>query len=417
MNVVILGAGFGGLRAALQLSKKLKTIKEASVFLIDRNPYHTYTPLLYEAATTSKETANYPEIERLVTFQIQDIIQNTGIKFIQSEVKQINLVNGEIHCEEKLKFDYLILAPGSETNYFDIPGLKENALPLKGFIDSIKIREAILGKLSVKKDITVVLGGGGSSGVELAGEIKSWLCELEKSESYKASLKIIEAAPTILPGFPEGIVEKARRRLDSLNVAIISGEAIVEAKNNEIILKSGRKVPYDILIWTGGTKASNLISGLPLKLEKRGRAEVSGEMECFSPSTDLKLSGKVYAIGDAVCFNDPRTGKSVPGVARAALIQADIAANNIAEHIKKSQNPNYQLRITNYQPREYPYIIPIGGKWAISKIGPLVISGIFGWIFKGLIELNYLLSTMPFGKAVKIWLKGLKTFIQNDRLG
>ena len=98
-------------------------------------------------------------------------------------------------------------------------------------------------------------------------------------------------------------------------------------------------------------------------------------------------------------------------VARAAISQGTIAVKNIVRETR-GEKPNLK-----YGPRKYPYIIPVGGKYAVSKIGPLVIAGFFGWILKGLVELNYLFSIMPNTKALKIWLKGLKLFIQNDRLG
>jgi NADH dehydrogenase len=411
--VVILGAGFGGLRAALQLSKKLRG-RSCDIVLIDRNDYHTYTPTLYEAATTSKETANYLQIKEIVTFPVAEILKNTSVRFIKSEVRSLDLVNGDIHCAngERLKFDYLVLALGSETNYFGIPGLKENSLTLKTFLDALKIRDTILELMSSgKEQIEILIGGGGSTGVELAGELKGWLCELEEEKKCKAELKIIEASPTILPGFPDPIVKKAGNRLRKLGVTILANTAIERAEKNKVILKGGQEIPYDILIWTGGVKASSLMGALPLKIEKRGRVEVAGEMECLPQSPDLKLYGKIYGLGDAICFYDPKTGKPIPGVARAALIQADVVAHNIACDTRGRKDHK------KYKPADYPYIIPVGGKWAVAKLGPLIIAGLGGWILKGLVELNYLLSIMPLGRALKAWLKGLRIFVQNDRLG
>ncbi len=110
-----------------------------------------------------------------------------------------------------------------------------------------------------------------------------------------------------------------------------------------------------------------------------------------------------------VCVHDA-DGNSVPMVARAAIIQGTIAAKNIIRDIRGQPH-------LKYAPKNYPYIIPVGGKYAIAKIGPVITCGFFGWILKGLVELNYLFSIMPNVRALKIWLKGLKIFIQNDRLG
>lgn len=424
-RVVILGAGFGGLRAAVLLSKK-NSPKNCEIVLIDRNAYHTYAPTLYEAATTSKETANYLDLKQIVTLPIAELIKNSGVRFIQGEVKTLDLINGDARYAENnnadgeiIKFDYLVLAPGSETNYFDIPGLKENSLPLKTFMDALKIRDKVLDLIeSGKNDIRIAIGGGGPTGVELAGELQEWLFELKiKNSKYNPRITIIDGAPSILPGFPEKIVKPVQKRLKKLDIEAVTSEIIKKASTDKITLESGRELRYDVLIWTGGVKAAPVMGALPLKLEKRGRVEVIGEMECLPQSPDLKLYGKIYGLGDAVCFYDPETGKPIAGVAQAAISQANVVAHNILEYIKKSSDPNYQLQIINYRPKDYPYVIPVGGKWAVARVGSLVISGFFGWVLKGLVELKYLLSIMPFWQSLKIWLKGLRIFIQNDRLG
>lgn len=418
-NIVILGAGFGGLRTAILLDRKIRRAgmgNNCQVILIDRNGYHTYTPTLYEAATVEKEHANYPEIKSLVTFPIGEMLRNTNIRLINGEVETLDLAHGDIHCSngDQLKFDYLVLALGSETNYFEIPGLEKYSLQLKTFLDAVKIRDRVLEVVqSDQPKLRILIGGGGSTGVELAGELCAWLAGFKR----EVQVSIVEGASSILPGFPPSIVGRVQKRLRRLGAEIITNETIEKTQAGEVGLKSGRKLSYDILIWTGGVKVAGLMGGLPLKKEGRGRVEVVGGMECLPQSPDLKLYGKIYGIGDAVCFYDPKTGRPIPGVARAALSQAKIVAHNIMESIKKSHYPNYQLQISNYNPKDYPYIIPVGGKWAIAKLGPIVIWGFFGWVLKGLVEINYLISILPFWKAVRIWLKGLIIFIKNDRLG
>ena len=406
-TIVVIGAGFGGLRAATLLGKKIKKhgLKDQyKIVLIDRNAYHTYTPLLYEAGTTAKETANYLQIKSLVTYSIAELIKKLPIRFIQNEVIGLDLIKGFVYCKsfaithEELKFDYLILAPGSETNYFNIPGLKENSLTLKSFLDALKIRDAVLEAAAFKKDARIVIGGGGSTGVELAGELKKWMPEL--------SVTIVEAAPNILMGFEPRVINLVQKRLDKIKIEVLTNKTIAEAKKNLLVLKDGATIDFDILIWCGGVKASKLISALPLKLETKGRIEVKEEMVCLPHTEDLKLYGQIYGIGDSVCCYDPITKKPMPMVARAAISQATVAVNNIL-----GKNLKF------YCPKTYPYVIPVGGKYAVAKIGPFIFSGILGWLLKGLVELNYLLSIMPINHALKIWLRGLYIFIKNDRLG
>ena len=396
------------------------------IILIDRNDYQTYTPTLYEIATTSKNLANQIDLKKIVTIPLADIFMDNPLNIIQTNVAELDLIDGDIHSEtgKKYGFDYLVLALGSETNYFDIPGLKENSLTLKSFLDAIQIRDSVWNLIEGAPkggQFNIIIGGGGSTGVELAGELKSWLCQLsdDKTSLCNVNLQIVQATPAVLPGFHPRIIDKVTRRLNSIGVEIIAGEGIVKVDKKQISLSGGRLLPYDILIWTGGVKASSLMVALPLKKESRGRAEVAGNMFCLPQTPDLELSGKIYAIGDSVCIYDPFTGKPIPQVAEVAIEQGKIAAYNILEDIKFAEyltdKPSHQI----FTPRrEYPFVIPVGGKYAVAKIGPLIISGFLGWVLKGLIELYYLiLNALPVRKALSIWLYGLRIFVQNDRLG
>ncbi len=428
-KIVILGAGFGGLKAAQVINKGIRKLgleEKYEISLIDRNSYHTYYPTLYEIATTSKNLANQLDLKKIVTVPLADIFKDSPINVIQNKVTELDLIGGDIHSEtgEKYGFDYLVLALGTEANYFDIPGLKENSLTLKTFMDAIQIRDSVWNLIEGAPkggQFNIIIGGGGSTGVELAGELKSWLCQLsdDKTSLCNVNLQIVQATPTVLPGFHPRIINKVTKRLNSIGIEIIAGEGITKVDKSKISLSSGRLLPYDILIWTGGVKASSLMGTLPLKKEARGRAEVAGNMFCLPQTPDLELSGKIYAIGDSVCIYDTITKKPIQQVAEAAIEQGKIAAHNILEDIKFAEHLSDKPRHKIFIPRhEYPYVIPVGGKYVVAKIGPIIISGFSGWILKGLIELYYLiLNVLPIRKALPIWLHGLRIFVQNDRLG
>lgn len=423
-SIVVIGAGFGGLRAAKRLAAALRRehlTGRYAMYLIDRNGYHTYTPTLYEAATTSKETANYLELRDIVTFDVPSLIADfPEIIFVRDTVTALDLVRGDVHCSGmELKFDYLVLALGSETNYFDIPGLKTHALPMKTFMDALTLRDRVLSCYAAGEPLRVVIGGGGSAGVELAGELQEWFSELreEQRTGSAPTVTIVEGAPTVLAGFAPGIIARAMLRLEKLGISFILNERITGVSMDAVTLQSGTSVPFDILVWTGGVKASMLMAALPLKRELKGRVEVLGEMQCLPQTEDLKLYGTIYGLGDAVCFFDPITKKPVPLVARAALIQANVVAHNIIQQILVAEGRQKLPAFRHYRPMEYPYVIPVGGKYAIARIGPFVLSGFFAWVFKGLIELMYLSSILPFTRAIKTWFKGLRIFLENDRLG
>lgn len=423
-SIVILGAGFGGLRAALKIGRSLKRFKlqdKYQILLIDRNDHHTYTPLLYEVATTSKETANLYELHSLATHSVSEIVANLPVNFIRAEVDSLDLAGGSVRLKggENITYEYLIFALGSETNYFNVPGLKENALPLKTFQDAIQVRDRIWNlSMTGKTPLRIIIGGAGSTGIELAGELKAWSGELVKELLHsKLEVTLVEGAPTILPGFDSRIVSSAEKRLKKLGIETITKETISSITADELTLGSGKKVSFDVFIWTGGVKGSSVLTNMPLKTEARGRVEVMSEMECLPQSPDLKVHSKIYGLGDNICVYDPKTQKPMPGVARAAIIQGSVVAHNILEIIKFKEGLSDESRFIAYKPESYPYIIPIGGKYAVAKIGPFVISGFLGWVLKGLVELNYLISIMPFQKALSVWFQGLKVFIQNDRLG
>lgn len=417
-RIVILGAGFGGLTAAMELGKKVKSgALNAEVILIDKNTYHTYTPTLYEAATTSKETANYLDLKSIVTFDIHGIVHNLPIKFIHDEIIRIETGReGSVHLGSGyiVRFDYLILALGSTTNYFDIPGLKEAALQLKTFNDSLRIRDTVWNMVTAggtNGELKIVVCGGGSTGVELASELKTWLRQFEKKHHCVSKIQIVEANPSVLFGFDPQVIRTVEERLKKVGVEILPNTMIssVTPAEKKIITRSGNMIDFDILIWTGGVTANPLLKEIPLRM-KSGRAEVGGSMICLLQTPDLSFQQKIFAIGDIVCMLDERTGKPVPLVARAAINQAKVAAENIARDIQAKPH-------LPYKPGSFPYVIPVGGKFAVAKLGKFMFTGFWGWTLKGLVELNYLFSVMPKFRAIGIWLRGLKMFIQNDRLG
>ncbi|KKU98599.1 MAG: FAD-dependent pyridine nucleotide-disulfide oxidoreductase [Candidatus Jorgensenbacteria bacterium GW2011_GWC1_48_8] len=423
-NIVILGGGFGGVQAALTLEKKLKKLRvknDYEIILVDKEPHHTFTPLLYEAATTSKNLADYVELKSLVSFPFAELFKDKNIRVVNDVILHIDTAEGLVHLKQsKIRFEYLVVALGAETNYFNMFGLEENALPLKTFMDAIRLRDAIWRRAEEGAErLRVVIGGGGSTGVELASEIKEWTCELQEevNKSCNIDVMIIEGSKNILPGFDGRVVRKVEKRLKKIGVAIVRDEKVDKVTQKDIILESAEKIAYDILVWAGGVKAVPLTEKMPLKKEKRGRIEIMGGLECIPESPDLKIYGKIYAVGDAACIINPKTNLPVPQVARAAITQGKIAAKNIIEDIKKQNFLSKKIKQYVYKPMNYPYIVPVGGKYAVAKIGLIVISGLLAWIFKGVVELNYFLSIMNPFKALKIWLHGLRVFIQNDRLG
>lgn len=462
-NIVILGAGFGGLQAALRLGhtlKKLKLTEQYGITLVDKNPYHTFTPLLYEIATTAERTEGNDKLQSIVTVNLRELAAGLPITVIEDSVTSINLATRTVRlAKSELTFEYLVIALGTETNYFGIRGFGEYTLPLKTFVDALKIRDALVSAVAHADEglVRVVVGGGGTTGVELAAEIaiqtsqdhicsrsrnlpnhkkegatvncstSSETCANASATSHRVHVTIIEAGPSILAAMDPRVIHRAERRLKRLGVSILTRERITEVFPTFALLASGEKVYFDICIWTGGVKPSSIAGSLPFKKDSRGQIEVL---------QNLAASENVFVIGDIAHFTNPKTNEPVPGAARPAMMEGRTTAMNIIERIKADKSQIYADGLTKqetwiyadknngvgrrskkyeYIPRRYPYIVPVGGKYAIAKIGPFVMSGFPAWIFKGIAELNYFLSIMPWWKALAVWFRRLFVFVRNKR--
>lgn len=213
-KIVVLGAGFGGLRASTRIAAGIQANRlKHEVVLIDRNEHHTYTPLLYEVATTSKETASNIKLHNLATYNIPSLIAQFPIEFIQGEVKDIQFDTGKIFLESRvIHADHLVIALGAESNFFNIPGLQEYSVPLKTFWDAVRIRERIVEAITQNDQVRILVGGGGPTGVELAGELKEWCGELKSDfPSCRLEVGILEGSPSILQGFDAKVVTEIGR--------------------------------------------------------------------------------------------------------------------------------------------------------------------------------------------------------------
>ena len=431
-NIVILGAGFAGVRCALKLEKIAKKdkdfFKKYNIVLIDKNSFHLYTPALYEVATTAKADASGVVLKKIITTDFSDIIKNKNIKFIQGEIKNVNLQKKIVKFTDQtsISFEYLVFALGSEPSYFNIDGLKEYSHTLKWLRDGIKIRNNIRREFLLKNKndtLKIVIGGSGPNGIEFASELKGYIKELNKiyNTNIKSEILLIDGAPHILPGFEHNIVKKAKNRLNKLEINSLNGYIIHGVTEKNIYLRELPKPnqpqenfkpkkkteSYDILIWSGGVKANCLTEKIDIPKEKRGRIEIGPILKCNSPDSHMDISDKMFAIGDNCCFLDPETERPIPQTARVAIKQANIAAQNIYNNIK-----NRPKILFKYKPG--PFSIPMGGKWAITKVGPFVFSGFLGWLFKQFVELYYLYSITDKASIVFKWLYGLRIFSKND---
>ncbi|MEK9147554.1 MAG: NAD(P)/FAD-dependent oxidoreductase [Patescibacteria group bacterium] len=404
-KIVVLGAGFGGIKCAITLEKLAKKNNlPVKIILIEKNRYHTFIPALYEIASASPRVSEYALYNRS-NILIKNIVKNKKIDFIKGEVSEINCKKNSIKLEdcEEISFDYLVIAIGSQTNFYDIPGIKEYSLKLKNFVDAIKIRRAT--KLADIIPNKIVIGGGGTSGIETAAEIISCFRKCCKTE---LSIKIIEGNDKILKSFPEKVSLLAEKRLKKLNIKILKNHFIKKLINKKVILDNGYNIPYDLFIWAGGIKNNPLLYNLPFVKEKNGLLKANSYLRLkYKNKKEGDICNNIFSIGDSVSSYDIY-GKNIPATAQKAISEGNYIAKIIIDKINNNKKPRI------HYPVKTKFIIPIGGKWAITTLNGFIFGGFLGWILKNLVELKYLLSILSWHKAIYKWIAIIITFSKND---
>ena len=423
-NIVVLGAGFGGIACVLRLEKLMRKYpairKTYNLVLVDKRNYHLYTPTLYDVATTAADDASSVSIKKAVATPTEEILERKNIQFVQGHILGTDIKEKKVLLDDApaLPYEYLVFALGSEAAHFNIPGIKEHAISLKWLDDAIHIRSTIRRKYEEKAEqgeLAIVVGGGGPTGVEFSAELSGYIKELNLKfkKAVKLIVTIVEGSPTILPGFDLWTVTKAHKRLTALGIHLKTGCMVSGANDKAVFVKPSpdaaeEGIPYDSFIWSGGVQAVNVLSNGGVSVEKRGRMETDSYMTCISPDKHLDIAKNIFAIGDNACFYDPETHRPVAATARLAIEQGKVAAQNIFRDLLGKPRKAFTFW-------HYPYVIPLGGKYALAKIGPVHLEGLLAWAFHEFVELYYLWSiTNDNWKALARWWRGLEIFSKND---
>lgn len=413
-RTVILGAGFGGVRCALDLEKNI--LKESEIIVVDKNDYHTFQPALYEVASAfyvgnniRGQKFDFHKIKRSAAIPLMEIFKGKNIKFIQAEVKSIDVAvkNITFSSGEVINFDYLVFALGSETNYFGIPHLAEKSYPLKSVEDALNIKAAIDELFyNAKSDemIKIAIGGGGVAGSEFAGELMGDIRKLVKRHKHlkdKVLVTVIEASPNVLGGAAPWIAEIAKKRLEDLGVKILTSKKIIDIADKEVLLDGGEKVPFNILIWTAGIKANGIFSKISgLNIDKSCKIVVDMSLQAHPHSN-------VFAIGDNTWCFDPVSQRAAPTMMKTAIDQGALAAKNIVNLIDGKP-------LEKYKHQGGRFIVPIGGRFGIADLGSTHLIGSLAWFLKQLTFLQYFATILPTYKALKFWFLGQRVFLRND---
>jgi NADH dehydrogenase len=275
---------------------------------------------------------------------------------------------------------------GSETNYFNIPGLEKLSFGFKTINEALFLKQHLHQLFSSKKTrVPIVIVGGGASGVELAGELAAYTKRLARKHNLNPSsvtINLFEAASRLLPTLPEDSGERVKERLRSLGVSIFLNRPVVKKEIDTIYLKD-MEMKTKTVIWTAGVKPNYLYSEINgLTFDKKGRVLVDEFLQAEG-------FNNIFVIGDAA--STPFTG-----MAQTAIRDGSYVAGIITKKIKRK-------KITPYRFRKPSYAIPVGPNWAVVLIGKLKIYGRIGWWLRRLADLHYFLSILPLPKVFSVF--------------
>jgi NADH dehydrogenase len=326
-NILILGGGYGGLLSALTARQYLGT-EEASITLVNRYPTHQIITELHRLAAGNLS-------QNAVALPLNKLLRGKNIDLKIGNVQEISPDNHQVFLTEgtKLDYDLLVIALGSETAYFGIPGLQEHSFILKSVEDATRLRNHVesciceYSKTKNKEDATIVVGGGGLTGIELIGEfadLMPQLCRKYGIYSQEISLLCVEAAPTILPGFPAELVERAQTSLAARGVEFVTGTPVTKMDQFTVELKNGRTVKTKTMVWTGGVQGNSVVASSGIEVN-RGRALVSE----FLQSTSHK---DVFLSGDSALVIGPE-GRPFPPTAQLAWQMGETVGYNLFAYL------------------------------------------------------------------------------------
>ena len=381
-HVIIIGGGFAGLNAAKELHHT-----NVRITLVDRQNHHCFQPLLYQVATAALSSQDIASpIRKVLRRQ-----ENTTV--LMDEVVGFDLDNRIVHTASmKLHYDYLIVAAGAKTHYFN-EAWQSKAPGLKTLDDALEIRRRVLLAYEAAEReqdpdarqswLNFVVIGAGPTGVELAGA----LCEIARKtltrnfrtfDPSDAQIYLVEGLKSVLPQFPAPELRvRAYEQLVAIGVKIELGVLVEDIQPHQVVLNDGRSIASRTVLWAAGIRAENIASRLGAEQDKMGRVGVK---------TDLSVPGhpEVFVVGDmARCID--KHGKEVPGLAPAAIQMGEHAANNVRRAIAGREGEPFGYV-------DKGQMAAIGRSKAVAVSGPLRLSGFFAWLAWLFIHILYLIE-------------------------
>lgn len=379
-RVVIVGAGFGGINAARALGNR-----GVDVLMLNRTNYHGFWMMLYQVAASQVE----PEaIARPVHTMLR---RYDNIQFQVANVEHVDLERKIVTTvDEDIPYDYLVLAAGSTTHYFGNNSYRHSTLALHDIDEAVHLRDTVLAAFEqashetdpVRREalMTIVVIGGGPTGVELAGAFRELVCgSLAKDYPHldmsAARVVLVEATPNILGSFPKSLQRSARRKLERVGVELRLGVGVVDASGGVITLADGNVYKAETMVWAAGVRAAPLADALGVALGRGARVSVK-------PTLNLNDHPEVFVVGD-MAYLENAQGAPYPMVAQVAIQMGKRAGANILALQK-----GVELRPFSYF--DFGQLAMIGRGGALLDSYGVHVAGFLGWCVWLAVHLFYL---------------------------
>lgn len=375
-RILMLGGGFGGIYAALELDKRLGRDPDVEITLVNRDNFFLFTPMLHEVAASDLDlTAIVSPIRRLLRH----------VSFFEGVVERIDLPNrrvavshGTDRHEHELAYDVLVIALGSIANFYGLPGLEQRAITMKSLTDAVHLRNRLIAQLeeadtecaraSRESLMTFVVAGGGFAGVETVAGINDFVRDAlrfyPRIRPADVRMVLVHAGPVLLPELGDRLGVYAERKLSERGIEIHTNTRVQGVDGDVVTLSDGTILPSRTVVWTAGTSPHPLIGELPCERD-RGRL-------CVNEFLEVPGWPGVWALGDCALIPNRKTGAYQPPTAQHALREGRIAARNIVASIRGG--------------RKVPFAFPglgqlaaIGHRTGVAKIFGFTFSGFFAW--------------------------------------
>ena len=406
-RVVIVGGGFGGLELANKLEKS-----GFQVVLVDKNNYHQFLPMIYEVASAGVEPSS-------IAFPFRKIFQKRKDFYYRwADVTGVDSKNNLIETSiGPLKYDYLILATGTTTNYFGNENIENAAMPMKTVEEAMAMRNALLANL--EKSLTtedlkerqalqnIVIVGGGATGVEVSGalsEMKKFVIpkDYPEMEIHKVNVYLIEAGPKLLAAMSANASENAEKFLRGMGVNVMLNTLVQDYKDGKVILNNGMDIPTRTFIWVSGVIATSF-DHIDAEMLGRGRRILVDEFN------RVKGIENVFAIGDVCLQTEKDYPNGHPQLAQVAIQQGNLLASNL-----KKLEKGKALSAFHY--RNLGSLATIGRNKAVADFKKVRLHGWFAWVIWLVVHLRSILGVRNKVVVLLNWVWSYLTYDRSIRL-